>query len=232
MHLEMIPHAPRAMSRQAVPSIVLSVLIVCFFGVALFQRDLPRSHAGRGRTAARDSVGRTSPGRLPALGRAGSGQSETGKQASRSPAPAPARRELASLPGERSATDGKNRAALGASDPKEGALGRPVRETTRQRGSGPPPGQFQQASVRSSRLRQPSVPEPVAARRPQRMASARGPRSAFTVVERSETIEDVSSRVYGTTLLADSIWRANRDTLPQRDSPLSTGMLLRTPSVR
>ena len=46
----------------------------------------------------------------------------------------------------------------------------------------------------------------------------------------SETIEDVSSRVYGTPEHGDLLWRANRDTLPQRNSPLSTGMLLRTPA--
>ena len=216
------------MSRQAGPSIVLSVLIVCFFAVALFQRDLPRSHASRARSAARDSVGRISPGRLPALGRAPSGQSETGKQANR----LPARREFSSLPGGRSATDGKNRVASGEPDQREGGLRQPVTEATRQRGSGSPPGQSQQASVRSSRLRHPSVPASVASSTSQKVASARGPRSAFTVVEPSETIEDVSSRVYGTTKEADSLWRANRDTLPQRDSPLSTGMLLRTPIVR
>ncbi len=37
------PRANTAMNRQAGPSIVLSVLIVCFFAVALFQRDPPRA---------------------------------------------------------------------------------------------------------------------------------------------------------------------------------------------
>ena len=51
------PHAPRAMNRQVGPSIVLSVLIVCFFAVALFQHDPPRS--GHGRCAGRaDAVAR------------------------------------------------------------------------------------------------------------------------------------------------------------------------------
>ena len=215
------------MSRQAGPSIVLSVLIVCFFAVALFQRDLPRSRASRARRPVRDSVGRTSHARPPALGRAPSSPGETGKRAIRPPA----RRELSSLPGGSSATDGKSRVAAGAADQRAGVGGKPVRDTTRQRGSGLPPAQFQQASVRSSRLRQPSAPELVAPSMSQRMASARSPQSAFTVVEPSETIEDVSSRVYGTTLQADSLWRANRDSLPQRDSPLSAGMLLRTPDA-
>jgi hypothetical protein len=55
------------------------------------------------------------------------------------------------------------------------------------------------------------------------------PRSAFTVVQAAETIEEVALRVYGTTAEADSLWRANRDALPRRDSPLVAGMLLRTP---
>ena len=39
------PLRPRAMNRQVGPSIVLSVLIVCFFAVALFQHDPPRSRS-------------------------------------------------------------------------------------------------------------------------------------------------------------------------------------------
>jgi hypothetical protein len=61
---------------------------------------------------------------------------------------------------------------------------------------------------------------------------ARQPRSAFTVVKADETIEDVALRVYGTLDGSDSLWRANRDALPGKDSPLSPGMLLRTPRVR
>ncbi len=37
------------MNRQVGPSILLSVLIVCFFAVALYQRDPPRSAHGRAR---------------------------------------------------------------------------------------------------------------------------------------------------------------------------------------
>jgi hypothetical protein len=52
------------------------------------------------------------------------------------------------------------------------------------------------------------------------------------VVEPNETIADVALRVYGTSEDADALWRANRDTLPRLDSPLSAGTLLRTPSLR
>jgi hypothetical protein len=65
-----------------------------------------------------------------------------------------------------------------------------------------------------------------------RIGAARAPRAAFTVVSSAETIHDVALRVYGSTDGADSLWRANRDALPRRDSPLSTGMVLRTPNLR
>jgi nucleoid-associated protein YgaU len=55
------------------------------------------------------------------------------------------------------------------------------------------------------------------------------PPSAFTVVQAAETIEDVALRVYGTTAEAEALWRANRDALPRKNSPLLAGMMLRTP---
>jgi hypothetical protein len=42
----------------------------------------------------------------------------------------------------------------------------------------------------------------------------------------------VALRVYGTADETDGLWRANRDALPRRDSPLSPGTLLRTPTIR
>jgi hypothetical protein len=65
-----------------------------------------------------------------------------------------------------------------------------------------------------------------------RVEIIRGSRSAFTVVSPGETIEDVSLRVYGTFEESDTLWRANRDALARKDSPLSPGMLLRTPRAQ
>jgi hypothetical protein len=62
--------------------------------------------------------------------------------------------------------------------------------------------------------------------------SARQSLSAMTVVEENETMADVSLRVYGRTDQAEALWRANRDALPRVDTPLSTGMVLRTPRTR
>jgi len=73
---------------------------------------------------------------------------------------------------------------------------------------------------------------PVAPSKARRTDVAREPRRAFTVAQAGETIEDVALRVYGTIDEADALWRANRDTLLRRDSPLSVGMLLRTPKAR
>jgi len=61
---------------------------------------------------------------------------------------------------------------------------------------------------------------------------AHQPRSAFTVVERDETIGDVALRIYGSIDAVDVLWRANRDLMPNRDSALSPGTFLRTPTVR
>jgi len=71
-----------------------------------------------------------------------------------------------------------------------------------------------------------------AARKAGRTDVAREPRSAFTVALADETIEDVALRVYGTVDESTSLWRANRDTLIHKDSPLAPGMLLRTPKIR
>jgi hypothetical protein len=73
---------------------------------------------------------------------------------------------------------------------------------------------------------------PESAKRQARIEFAREPESDFTAVEASETIQDVAVRVYGSADRADALWRANRDSLPSRDTPLSAGIVLRTPIIR
>jgi nucleoid-associated protein YgaU len=65
------------MNRQVGPSIVLSVLIVCFFAVALYQRDPPRPPRGSARSTAAGAIARSAstPPRGPS--RPFSGQSES-----------------------------------------------------------------------------------------------------------------------------------------------------------
>jgi hypothetical protein len=55
------------------------------------------------------------------------------------------------------------------------------------------------------------------------------PRKSFTMVAPGERLADVAQRVYGSPAAVERLWQANRDTLPNRDSPLPSGTLLRTP---
>jgi hypothetical protein len=194
--------APRAMNSQVGPSIILSVFIVCFFAVALFRHE-PRHSAARG----------------------------GGKQALRgNPGQAP---RSASRP-----TDiGARLAAPSIRRPL-----RPAPETASEKARGGT-NAFTSAEVSSPIVRPASARSETAIERllssegdvvekANREPAAQRPRSAFTVVERDETIRDVAVRIYGSLDAVDSLWRANRDLLPTRESALSPGTFLRTPIVR
>jgi hypothetical protein len=205
------------MSRQAGPSIVLSVLIVCFFAVALFQRDLPRTQSARRRSPAREAVARTAPPdtsptrSAPHAAPVAASSARQGATASRperdsicarpirSPAPAPDSRLL-------------DRRLDRSKDHSSNRLGKQIHNA---------PARASSRMLPASSAGVQRTTEPTRSARP-----------AFTSALESETLEDVSSRVYGTPEYGDVIWRANRDTLPKRNSPLSTGMLLRTPGIR
>jgi hypothetical protein len=184
------------MNRQVGPSIVLSVLIVVFFAVALFQQDAPR-------TAAPPSGAKAGP-------------------AIASSSPAFPRRSVdrSSLP-------------VVKGDPKEAST-ESVSPQSRAvvHASSKKAAEITPAVARS--IRAPAEPrtEPPREKLTERIGAAHQPRAAFVVVNAAETIEEVAWRVYGTNDQVDSLWRANRDALPRRDSPLTTGMVLRTPKVR
>jgi hypothetical protein len=205
------PRANTAMNRQAAPSIVLSVLIVCFFAVALFQRDPPR--------AAPDQKQRVVGG---AIDGSRSVQATKPDLSPSRPIASTARSNASSVSIVSSARRLTNNNVFGrdAEAPRVGAV---LTSTAPSR---------RPASVRSpsspiaSSL---TLPNP---RTPGKIAVARRPRSAFTVVEADETISDVALRIYGTTEEVESLWQANRESLQSRDSPISSGMLLRTPRVR
>jgi hypothetical protein len=176
------------MNRQVGPSIVLSVLIVCFFAVALYQRDPPRPPHGRARSD--DGVSRSGP----------SASSSSIQPASTNSAqPGSGWREVQARP-----------IALG-SDSSIPAF-KPAPATTARSGGAD--------SFRSEGLSN-----------AQRIDGARRPASAFTVVVANETLQDISRRVYGSSDLVESLWRANRDALSQKESPLTAGMVLRTPTL-
>jgi hypothetical protein len=209
------------MSRQAGPSIVLSVLIVCFFAVALFQRDSPRTRGGHGRSQARESVARTAS---PAAGTTRSAQDADHKPTSR----ATVQSKMSSLPADDSICASVNRVPAAAADSRSRDSRNGRSEHPVALGSNRPGKGTQEESARAKAR----IQQPAATSQPRTPDSARSGRSTFTTVRESETIEDVSSRVYGTQEYGDLLWRANRDTLPKRKSPLSTGMLLRTPRIR
>lgn len=56
-------------------------------------------------------------------------------------------------------------------------------------------------------------------------------RKVATTVAPGEDLAAVARRVYGSQSpeILDQIWQANRDQLPNRDSPITAGTLLRTP---
>ncbi len=201
------------MSRQAGPSIVLSVLIVCFFAIALFQRDEPRTRLKRTRSTEEAGVRAATP---PPVGNMRSKQSRKLER--------PIGGVQPDEPSVLAATDSvrpkRDQRASGSHSSKASAHVRGQAE------SGGQPGLNRPASPQGQQRGQ--------AVKPRRSGQASGlaPRTGFTVTLPSETVEDVCERVYGTKGLADSLWRSNRDTLPRRDSPLAAGTLLRTPELR
>ena len=213
------------MSRQAGPSIVLSVLIVCFFAVALFERDAPRKQTRQVRSFAGVSTARTSGAPAPTgtaepPGRRADSKKAQSQRALSPPSPLP-RDQFASGPNVRVASAGSQPRSVTS------------RHTRRMKPAGAggtlPPARVSQTATRVLGARQ--TPDARASAAGRRITSARSPDSAFTVAVDGETIEDIASRVYGNPDRAESLWRANRDTLPTRDSRLSAGMLLRTPRV-
>jgi hypothetical protein len=117
-----------------------------------------------------------------------------------------------------------------ASEAKKVAVKRGAGRSEAEWDSDSPENPLKHASARSSRPLAGTTRAPAAARKEGKIEVTREPRSAFTVAKVDERIEDVALRVYGTIDESDSLWRANRDTLPRKDSPLLPGMLLRTPA--
>jgi nucleoid-associated protein YgaU len=199
------------MNRQVGPSIVLSVLIVCFFAVALFQHDPPRVAPDQERVVVGGAVdgSRPAPTTAPNTSSSSSIGPTTRSNASAATIVSSANRVTNRDVSGRSAEARADRAVFASSEPN-----------------------FQPASVRPSPSPIASAPSLASVRTADKLEVARRPRSAFTVVEADETISDVARRVYGTTDEVESLWQANRDSLPRKDTPISSGMLLRTPRVR
>jgi hypothetical protein len=216
------------MNRQVVPSMILSVLIVGFFGVLLFERDPPHAGARTRRVAAKKKTVATNSPAAAAVE-----ERETPAHVTNPPVnPKPERAQVAAEP---SISDGRVISRVGASDAPSQAAPKSISTAQPSEPSKPPAAAVSQKpsaaadqdvtrAVDTDGGQHPAT----ASHSPARTAQPE-PRSAFTVVQRGETLRDVAVRVYGSADPLDSLWRANRDLLPRKDSPLIAGSVLRTP---
>ncbi|QEH33344.1 hypothetical protein OJF2_18450 [Aquisphaera giovannonii] len=135
--------------------------------------------------------------------------------------PGPAPEPLPAPAGKPSATAVTKPAEKPAREASPAAADRPPATPTQAPAEVPNPPQAPGAAKPDAA---PSVTGPAARPKP-----PTEPRSAFTTVAEGEGLGDVAARVYGGAEQIELLWRANRDLLPSRDSPLKTGSILRTP---
>lgn len=225
------------MNRHIIPSMLLSVLIVVFFAVILFERDRPHRPRGTDQAVTGKKPGEThvksaareqaaSPDTAPV----GTGkpkpaeekQSEAAKQLETAQATAmPVKEEMA---GESSA--GKHSGAANQESPSGGSQA--VFESATAPASRPAPLPAREAATRIPDHRR-EENSPVKTM-PSEPSAPSGPQQAFTSVRQGESLRDVAIRVYGSADELDSLWCANRDVLPQKDSLPAAGSVLRTPT--
>jgi hypothetical protein len=189
------------MNQNVGASFGLSVLVVVFFAVILYQPDAPApDHVGGGPgSAPAEDPPRASPAPVADPGPVSVSVPETG------PAPPetePVRPELSVAP---SAVVVVNTAA----NPSSATL------SERRKPEAAP-------KVRSDAVR----PASHEAARPLGLREAR---AAITQARPGEALADVARRVYGSPDATSDLWLANRDLLERADAPLPPGALLRTP---
>lgn len=191
------------MNQHVGASFTLSVLVVVFFAVILYEPDHARSVPPTSPNPATAPTEATqAPPPTPAVPIIESAATTAPNPESPSPltaSPSRPKEDVASLDSDR------------AAPPKITALPpRTQASPTSQRPAPPdPPAVIQVVSHRQS-------PPP-------------GRHSAFTQVGVGESLSDVALRVYGTSEATIALWRANRDIIAHRETPLNPGLLLRTP---
>ena len=224
------------MDRQVIPSMILSVLIVGFFSIVLYEPDKPKAKVSTAKSDAAPPA--TSAPALPKVEKAVAPSALDPPAAPRAPVPSnsgkeqpqpdpknPARTESA----QSQTADPHGSTAPVADEQQAKPLARAdaptvapekVQETARagpDHAVSPPPSP-------------PTLPASKTAHEPADSAPARiMHRSAFTTVKEGETLEDVAARIYGSLDKIDLIWKSNRDVLPQKNSRLLPGTVLRTP---
>jgi hypothetical protein len=221
------------MNRQIIPSMILSVLIVCFFSIVLYERDKPgalaRPSGGDPAPAATSAAASRNVDTPAATSAAAPKGPDTSKVVDEVP-----QREIKGLaktetPPASTAdqhVQSSPAAGLEKAKPVRVAEAPTVPAVTATEGPGSAPSQ---GATRSA--------DPVSSPNEKQASHAAGPspasaghRSAFTTVKDGETLEDVTLRIYGSSDQLDLLWRANRDLLPRKDSPLSASAVLRTPA--
>jgi len=184
----------------------LSVLVVVFFAVVLYQPDRPRGTATGPPSAAADPVGTppaVAPGVRPPLLPPELPLDPPGTE----PPPSP----VAVVVRPTSVVPGNLPVARAA----------PRRERVEPAAVVPPaaPAPLAGSLAKTARA---SRPEATPAPPPSR-------RGAFTQARAGETLADVARRVYGSAEAAGQLWLANRDMLDRPDGALTPGVALRTP---
>jgi|SRR5208337_2961155 len=223
------------MNRQIIPSMILSLLIVCFFSIVLYQRDKPGA-------VERPSGGAPAPAVTPASASqsvdkpaAPSAPASKGPNSSKVIDEGPPREikgpaKTVTPPASTADQRAQSAPAAGLEKAEPVRVAEPpaVPVVTATAGPGSVPSEVATRSADPVSRPQEKPPSHAAGSSPASTAH----RSAFTTVKDGETLEDVTIRIYGSSDQLDLLWRANRDLLPRRNSPLSAGAVLRTPEDR
>jgi hypothetical protein len=209
------------MNRNAGASFTLSVLMVCFFTVALYPRDGPPPPCSAKSSVVSSEAPGSAPLDPPPLPTPGVPLFEATEVAAAEPASKPdpvpeprdeGRAETSPRPQPVTVRSLQDRSEIMAG--------------TEERPPGPSRAELM---TRPSPTTWPVRAQTIARRRAI-VPPCHPP--AFTTVGAGESLADVAIRVYGSPESAEMLWRANRDFIEQRDSSLRAGMLLRTPSDR
>lgn len=187
------------MNRHVGASFTLSVLVVVFFAVILYEPEHARHPRPAGSVSApQESAATSAPVPIPTPG----------------------------IPLTEAVTDAMPEPVASAAvrDTPGSAVERLPRASAREVRSSP-----RVASARSRPYGAASDSSTTVRVASSRQALDRGRRSAFTHVVDGESLADVAVRVYGTSEAASALWRANRDIIDRSDASLRAGTLLRTP---
>ena len=172
------------MNRQVIPSMILSVFIVCFFSVLLYDREKPPSSGDTPRVEGKTEPAPVAPaapsGAIP-VAPVETAAASPSARAPEVPEPKAAESAPASSPATPEPPHVTDTSVTATSTATVEAV--PVHDPPKTTIPAPPP----------------APPEP---------------RSAFTTVKDGESLDDVALRVYGSADRVDALWRANRDLLP------------------